>query len=176
MKRSFCCLLLLALCVLSWVSPLQAEDFNSLKRAKLTEAQSVNQLKYMMVKGFDRIKKEVVKNGSFPPFGLTLSPDAEFKAVIPDIEAKLPSQVVLVKLAESMAAIAQTRSMWAVGIMYIRAIKRDDGTYLQRIIVMTEHIAGWARHWAYPFKMEDGEFKLGTPQELEVKPVYFTKK
>ncbi|WP_156491452.1 hypothetical protein, partial [Oleiphilus sp. HI0123] len=115
MKRSFCCLLLLALCVLSWVSPLQAEDFNSLKRAKLTEAQSVNQLKYMMVKGFDRIKKEVVKNGSFPPFGLTLSPDAEFKAVIPDIEAKLPSQVVLVKLAESMAAIAQTRSMWAVG-------------------------------------------------------------
>jgi len=176
MKHLFRCFLLLALCLLSWVSPLQAADFDSSKRAKLTEVQSVKQLKYMMVKGFARIKNGIVKNGTFPPFGLLLSPDVEFKAVIPNIEAKLPSQVVLVKLAESMAAIAQTRSMWAVGIMYIRAIKRDDGTYAQRIIVMTEHIAGWARHWAYPFKVENGELKLGQPTETTVDPIYYIEK
>ncbi|MFV1872182.1 MAG: hypothetical protein ACMZ64_02485 [Oleiphilus sp.] len=182
-----------ALCIFAFITPLQAEDggakrkleesipmpekkvsdLNSLKRAKLTEEQAINQLKYMMVKGFARMEEQLVKEGAFPPFGLTLSPDGEFKAVIPDADERLPNEVVLVKLTESMAAIAKTRAMWSVGIMYIRAIKRDDGSYAQRIIVMTEHIAGWGRHWAYPFKVENGEVKLGQPTETPTAPVYY---
>lgn len=191
MSRSFRCLIVSVICILVWVSPVQAEqgkakrledtipmpkkqaDLDQLKRAKVTEEQAVNQLKYMMVKGFARMEEELLETGSFPPFGLTLSPEGDFKAVIPEMEVELPSQVTLVKLAESMEAIAKTRSMWAVGLMYIRAIKRDDGSYAQRIIVMTEHIAGWARHWAYPFKVVDGDVKLGKPTETSVKPVYY---
>lgn len=196
MTQPFRCFLLSALCLLAWVLPLQAEentakkkledsipmpekqvsDLNSLKRAKVTEEQAVNQLKYMMVKGFARMEKQIVANGTFPPFGLTLSPDGEFKAVIPEVEEELPPQIVLIKLAESMEAIAQTRAMWSVGIMYIRAIQRDDGSYAQRIIVMAEHIAGWARHWAYPFKVENGEVKLGQPTETNVEPIYYLPK
>ena len=131
----------------------------------------------MMVKGFARMEKEIVENGSFPPFGLSMLPDGEFKAVIPDLGGEfLPSHVVLPVLAQQMEAIAQTRSMWAVGLMYIRAIKREDGSYAQRIIVMTEHIAGWARHWTYPFKVVDGEVKLGKPTEGTAQPIYFVKK
>ena len=152
-------------------------DLNQIKRAKLTEEQAINQLKFMMVKGFARMEKDIVEKGSFPPFGLSLLPDGTFKAVIPDTgDVKLRPEVVLPLLAKQMEAIAQTRSMWAVGIMYIRKIKRDDGSYAQRLIVMTEHIAGWARHWAYPFKVEDGEVKLGKPTETPSQPVYYVKK
>lgn len=154
-----------------------AVDLNTLKRAKLTEEQAVNQLKFMMVKGFARMEDEIVNEGTFPPFGLALSPTGEFKAVIADTgDDELPSGMVLSVLATQMEAIAQTRTMWGVGLMYIRAIKRDDGSYAQRIIVMTEHIAGWARHWVYPFKVVDGVVKLGRPTETAADPVYFAEK
>lgn len=146
------------------------------KTAKLTEEQAVNQLKYMMVKGFSRVEKELIANGSFAPFGLSLLPDGEFKAVFIESDEKIPTQVQLIKVVESMETIAKTRTMWAVGIMYIRAVKRDDGTYAQRIIVMAEHIAGWARSWAYPFKIENGEVKLAMPNETALDPIYYVEK
>lgn len=184
MSRSFSCLIISVLCLFIWVSSSQATpllekpsaDLNSLKRAKLTEGQAINQLKFMMIKGFSRMEKELMETGAFPPFGLMLSPDGEFKAAVIESEENIPMQVQLIKMVESMEAIAKTRSMWAVGVMYIRSIKRDDGTYAQRIIVMTEHIAGWAMHWAYPFKTENGEVKLGQPTETSVKPVYYIEK
>jgi hypothetical protein len=195
MTRSFRCLIVSVLCLFIWVSPSQAEtskakkleetipmpekaiaDLNTLKRAKVTEEQAVNQLKYMMVKGFARMETELVEKGTFPPFGLTLLPDGVFKSVIIETDEKIPMQIQLIKMVESMEAIAKTRAMWAVGVMYIRAIKRDDGSYAQRLIVMTEHIAGWARHWAYPFKVENGEVKLGQPTETAVEPIYYVDK
>ncbi len=152
-------------------------DISKLKRAKLTEEQVINQLKFMMVKGFSRMEEEIVENGGFPPFGLTLMPDGTFKAVIPDTgDTRLRNEVVLAMLVKQMEAIAQTRSMWAVGVMYIRKIKRDDGSYAERLIVMTEHIAGWGRHWAYPFKVENGEVKLGKPTEAPAEPIYYVKR
>ena len=195
MTRSFRCLIVSVLCLFIWISPSQAEstkakkledtipmpekasaDLNTLKRAKVTEEQAVNQLKYMMVQGFARMEKQLVGEGSFPPFGLTLSPEGEFKAAIIDTDEKIPTQVQLIKLVETMETIAKSRAVWGVGVMYIRAIKRDDGSYAQRIIVMTEHIAGWARHWAYPFKLENGEVKLGKPTETSVEPIYYVTK
>jgi hypothetical protein len=152
-------------------------DLTKLKRAKLTEDQAIKQLKFMMVKGFARMQDLLIKEGSFPPFGLSLLPDGEFKAIIPDTGGqKIPSEIELVALAKNLEKIAKTRTMWAIGLMYIRAIKRKDGTYAQRIIVMTEHIAGWARHWAYPFKVVDGDVKLGKPTETSVEPVYYVNK
>ena len=151
-------------------------DINKLKRAKVTEEQAVNQLKYMMIKGFARMEKELVGEGSFPPFGLTLSPEGEFKALTIDAgEVDVPNEVQLAAVAKNLEAIAQTRAMWGVGLMYIRAIKLDDGSYVQRIVVMAEHIAGWARHWVYPFKVEEGVVKLGQPTESEAKPVYYAR-
>ena len=195
MTPSFRRLIVSTLCIFIWISPLQAEtgkakkledtipmpdkqaaDLNTLKRAKVTEDQAVNQLKFMMVKGFARMEKELIETGSFPPFGLALLPDGKFKAVIIETEENIPSQIQLIKMVESMETIAKTRSMWAVGVMYIRAIKRDDGSYAQRLIVMTEHIAGWARHWAYPFKIENDEVKLGQPTETPVEPIYYVNK
>ncbi len=195
MSRSFRCLIVSVLCAFIWALPVHSEegkakkleeaipmpdkpaiDLNTLKRAKVTEEQAVNQLKYMMVKGFARMEEELVKNGSFPPFGLTLMPNGEFKAVVIETDETIPTQIQLIKVVESMEAIAKTRAMWGVGVMYIRAIKRDDGTYAQRIIVMTEHIAGWARHWAYPFKVENGEVKLAQPTETPVEPIYYIEK
>jgi hypothetical protein len=195
MTCSFRRLIVSWLCLFIWISPLQAEtskakkleetipmpnkqaaDLNALKRAKVSEDQAVNQLKFMMVKGFARMEKELVEQGSFPPFGLALLPDGEFKAVVIETEENIPSQIQLIKVVESMEAIAKTRAMWAVGVMYIRAIKLDDGSYAQRLIVMTEHIAGWARHWAYPFKVENGEVKLGRPTETPAEPIYYVNK
>jgi len=153
-----------------------AADLNTLKRGKVTEEQAIYQLKYMMVKGFARMEKQIVEHGTFPPFGLTLLPDGEFKAVVIETEEEIPMQIKLIKMVESMDAIAKTRAVWAVGVMYIRAIKRDDGSYAERLIVMTEHIAGWARHWAYPFKVGNGEVKLGRPTETAVQPIYYVEK
>lgn len=152
-------------------------DITTLKRAKLSEEQAINQLKFMMVKGFARMEEEMVETGGFPPFGLTLLPNGTFKAVIPNTGGeKLRNEVVLAMLAKQMEAIAQTRSVWAVGIMYIRRIQRDDGSFAHRLIVMTEHIAGWARHWAYPYKVVDGKVKMGQPTESSAKPIYYVKK
>lgn len=196
MTLSLRCIFVSALCFMAFVSSIHAEekksikeyeevipmpkndavDIGSLKRAKLTEEQVVNQLKYMMVQGFARMEKDLVENNDFPPFGLTLFPDGEFKAVTIESEVEVPNEIALAAVAKNMEAIAQKRATWAVGIMYIRAIKRDDGSYAQRIIVMTEHIAGWARHWAYPFKIENGEVKLGKPTESPANPVYYVQK
>lgn len=194
MIRSFRCLLLTALCFVVLFSPAHAEqknaakkleetipmpkadamDLSKLKRARLTEEQAVNQLKYMMVKGFGRMEKELVGTGTFPPFGMTLSPDGEFKALTIDAgDVEVPSDVQLAAVAKNLEAIAKTRAMWGVGLMYIRAVKLDDGSYVQRIVVMAEHIAGWARHWVYPFKVEEGVVKLGQPTESPATPVYY---
>lgn len=197
MIGSFRCLFLSALCFMVIIAPAHAEeknaakkieetiplpqadniDLNKLKRAKLTEEQAVNQLKFMMVKGFARMEKELVEKGSFPPFGLTLLPDGEFKALTIDAgDVEVPSEVQLAAVAKNLEAIAKTRAMWAVGLMYIRAVKLDDGSYVQRIVVMAEHIAGWARHWVYPYKVEDGVVKLGQPVESNAQPVYYVNK
>ena len=196
MIGSFRCLFLSALCLMVILAPAHAEeknpakkleetiplpkaeniDLNKLKRAKLTEEQAVNQLKYMMVKGFARMEKELIETGNFPPFGLTLLPDGEFKALTIDSgEVDVPAEVQLAAVAKNLEAIAKTRAMWAVGLMYIRAVKLDDGSFVQRIVVMAEHIAGWARHWVYPFKVEDGVVKLGQPTEAPAQPIYYVR-
>lgn len=193
MIRPFRCLILTVFSVLMFSAPAFSEDkpskklaetipvpeakamdLNKLKRAKLTEEQAVNQLKFMMVKGFARMEKELVETGGFPPFGLTLLPDGEFKALTIDAgDVDVPSEVQLAAVAKNLEAIAKTRAVWGVGIMYIRAIKLDDGSYVQRIVVMAEHIAGWARHWVYPFKVEEGVVKLGQPVENPAQPIYY---
>jgi len=150
------------------------------RRAKLTEDQAINQLKFMMVKGWARMERQLVEQKTFQPFGLTLSPQGEFKPIfvsIADLEpgVNFRPEFVLNSVTETLKAVADSRTMWAVGVMYIQAKERPDGTHEQRIQVMTEHIAGWAHHWSYPFKITDGEVKLGAPVETDVKPVYFSK-
>ena len=149
-------------------------------RAKLTEDQAINQLKYMMVKGWARMERQLVEQKTFQPFGLTLSPQGDFKPIFVSISDLKPGEnyrpeFVLNSVTETIKAVADSRSMWAVGVMYIQAKERPDGSFEQRIQVMTEHIAGWAHHWSYPFKITDGEVKLGAPIETPVKPVYFSK-
>ena len=99
MTLSFRWILLTALCLVTFGSVVHSEediikqyeeaipmpekkaDLSSLKRAKVTEEQAVNQLKFMMIKGFARMEKTLIKEGDFEPFGLTLSPQGEFKAL-----------------------------------------------------------------------------------------------
>ena len=57
--------------------------------------------------------------------------------------------------------------------MNIETKKNADGTSRDYIRVVAEHIAGWARSWSYPYKMVDGEVKLGAPKELVLDPVYY---
>jgi len=152
-------------------------NLETLKRAKLTEEEAIKQLKYMMVLGWARMEEQLREEGTFAPFGFTLMPDGEFKAVILNSEGvRLNPGFTLDAVTQNLKAIAETRSVWAVGIMYIHVKEKSDGTYDQRIQVMTEHIAGWARHWSYPFKTIDGDVKLGAPTEMATKPVYFSKK
>jgi len=146
------------------------------RRGKLTEEQAVNQLKYMMVQGWARMERELVETKSFTPFGLTLSPDGDFKPLFVESGVgalRIKSDFALAAIIENLKAIAETRAVWAVGIIYIQAEQLKDGSYVQRIQVMTEHIAGWARHWSYPFKVTDGEVKLGAPVITPVKTTYF---
>ncbi len=151
----------------------QAADLSSLRRTKLTEEQAVNQLKFMMVKGWARVEDELIENNTFKPFGMVLSPQGEFRPVYLAEQEKLDQSVALAAIVKNLEAIAQTRSMWAVGLMYIQGKKRKDGSLDMRIMVLGEHIAGWARHWAYPFKIENGEVKLGAPAETAIEPVYY---
>jgi hypothetical protein len=149
------------------------------RKAKLTEEQVVEQLKYMMVQGWVRINDDLIKEGSFIPMGLTLSPEGDFKPVFVESgekELRVRAEFALKAVAKNLEAIAETRAVWAVGLMYIQAREKPDGKYEQRIQVMTEHIAGWARHWSYPFKVINGEVSLGAPIESKVKPIYFSKK
>lgn len=154
----------------------ESVDLSTLKRARMSEEQAMNQLKYMMVKGWAKVEKELLDRGSFQAFGMVLSPKGEFRAVYIDQQERLPPDMQLATIVKNLEAIAQTRSMFAVGVMYIQAKERSDGTIDKRIMVLGEHIAGWARHWAYPFKIEDGEVKLAAPKETSVEPVYFVQK
>jgi len=152
-------------------------DLDTLKRAKLSEKEAIKQLKYMMVLGWGRMEEQLREEGTFKPFGFTLMPNGDFKAVHLDTEGvRIKSDFTLDAVTRNLKAIAETRSVWAVGVMYIHAKEKSDGTFDQRIQVMTEHIAGWARHWSYPFKTIDGAVKLGAPIEIEVPAVYFSKK
>lgn len=154
----------------------ESVDLGTLKRARMSEEQAMNQLKYMMVKGWAKVEKELLDRGSFQAFGMVLSPKGEFRAVYIDQQERLPPDMQLATIVKNLEAIAQTRSMFAVGVMYIQAKERSDGSIDKRIMVLGEHIAGWARHWAYPFKIEDGEVKLAAPRETSVEPVYFVQK
>jgi|GEM_PF-1472005 len=148
------------------------------RTAKLTEKEVIEQLKYMMVKGWVRIDRELVEKRTFLPMGLTLSPEGDFKPIFVETgegAMRVRADFALNAVAKNLKAIAETRAVWAVGLMYIQAKEKPDGTHEQRIQVMTEHIAGWARHWSYPFKITDGEVKLGAPIERAVQPTYFSK-
>ena len=149
-------------------------------KTKLTEEQAVEQLKYMMVKGWIKMERVLVESGSFLPFGMTLMPDGEFKSLLVNSnvteELTVSPEFALNAVIENLKAIAETRAVWGVGLMYIQAQEKKDGTFEQRIQVLTEHIAGWARHWSYPYKVVDGVVKLGAPTETLAKPVYFSKK
>jgi len=148
------------------------------RKGKLTEEQAVNQLKYMMVQGWARMERELVEFGTFTPFGLTLSPQGDFKPLFVESGVgalRIKSDFALGAVVENLKAIAKTRAVWAVGLIYIQAKELPDGSHVQRIQVMTEHIAGWARHWSYPFKIENAEVKLGAPLETAVKTTYFEK-
>jgi len=148
------------------------------RRGKLTEEQAVNQLKYMMVQGWARMERELVEYGTFSPFGLTLSPDGDFKPLFVESgegALRIKADFALAAVVENLKEIAKTRAVWGVGVIYIQAREMEDGSNVQRIQVMTEHIAGWARHWSYPFKVTNGEVKLGAPAETAVSTVYFSK-
>jgi hypothetical protein len=153
--------------------PKNEVDLNSIRRGKLTEEQATAQLKFMMVKGWERIEDDLIERGSFKPMGMILQPDGEFKPLRIEGQDEYNQEFVLNGIVESLKEIAKTRSVWAVGIIWVTGKKQQDGTYYKQIMVLTEHIAGWARHWAYPYKLVDGEIKLGSSIETQVKPIYF---
>jgi len=155
--------------------PVQAGDVDitTLKRARVSEEQAVAQLKFMMIEGWKRMEEDLLERGSFKPFGLTLSPQGEFRPLYLDTPEDLNQQIHVDALVKNLKAIAQTRSVWCVGMMYVTGNQRSDGTYNKRIAVVGEHIAGVARAWSYPYKIIDGEVKLGTSKESEMEPVYF---
>jgi len=148
-------------------------DLSSIKRGRLTEEQAVSQLKFMMVAGWKRMERDLLTRGSFKAFGLTLSPKGEFKPLFIDSQEEMPQDVQISALVKNVEAIAQTRSVWGVGLMYVTGNTREDGTIDKRIAVIAEHIAGFGRAWSYPYKLVDGELKLGSPTEKEMRPVYF---
>jgi len=148
-------------------------DLNTIRRATLTEEQATKQLKYMMVKAWERIEPDLLERGSFKPMGMILQPDGEFKPLRVEGQGQFKQEFAMNGIVESLKEIARTRSVWAVGIIWVTGAKQADGTYYKQIMVLTEHIAGWARHWAYPYKLVDGEVKLGSSVETSVKPVYF---
>lgn len=151
----------------------QAVDLNQNRQASLTEEQAVAQLKYMMVQGWSRMEKELLELGGFFPFGMVLSPEGKFNVMAIENQMLIKKDHQLVTIIEYLKRIAKERTKWAVGLMYIEKVKNDDGSSTEYITVVAEHIAGWARTWAYPFKVVDGEVKLGAPKEIVIKPAYF---
>jgi len=148
-------------------------DLNQMRQGKVTEQQAVDQLKYMMVQGWIRMEKQLLERGGFLPFGMVLSPEGEFNVLAIEHQGLVKKDYQLVSIIEYLKRIAKTRSKWAVGLMYIEKVKNADGTSVDYIKVVAEHIAGWARSWSYPYKMVDGEVKLGAPKELALESVYF---
>ncbi|KZZ66129.1 hypothetical protein A3765_19740 [Oleiphilus sp. HI0130] len=105
--------------------------------------------------------------------GMTLDPDGNFRAIRVDGQDEMPQEVALEALVKALQGLAANRTQWAVGIIYVTGRKLDDGTILRQIVVASEHIAGWARSWTYPYGVIDGEVKMGQPTEREMKPVYY---
>lgn len=155
--------------------PTQGEiaDLNQNRQAQVTEEQAVAQLKYMMVQGWARMEKELLEIGGFLPFGMVLSPDGAFNVLAIENQTLIKKDHQLVSIVEYLKRIAKTRTKWAVGLMYVETIKNDDGSSMDYITVLAEHIAGWARSWSYPYKVVDGVVKLAAPKESVIKPVYF---
>lgn len=144
------------------------------KTHKLTEEQVVKQLKFMMVNGWARIEKDLVEKKKFNPIGMVLYPNGDAKPVYHENQDKMDPHLQLAMIAKTLKEIAKTRMVWAVGILFSQVQKDKDGNQVNVIVVNTEHIAGWGRHWAYPYFVEKGELLLGQPTETPTtKPFYF---
>ena len=145
------------------------------KRAKVTEEQALAQLKYMMVAGFKRLEPQLLEKGSFKPMGMTLDPDGNFRAIKVDGQEEMPQELAVQGLVQALKGLAANRTQWAVGLIYVTGTKTEDGEVERRIVVIAEHIAGWARSWHYPYGVIDGEVKMGQPAEFPMAPVYYTR-
>lgn len=143
------------------------------KRAKVTEEQAIAQLKYMMISAFKRNETDLLERGSFKPMGMTLDPDGNFRAIRVDGQDEMPQDVAIEALVRALQGLASNRTQWAVGLIYVTGRKMEDGSILRQIVVASEHIAGWARSWTYPYAIIDGQVKMGQPVEQEMKPVYY---
>lgn len=143
------------------------------KRAKLTEEQAVAQLKYMMINAFKRVQPDLKERGSFKPLGMTLDPDGTFRGIRVDGQDEMPQEVAIEALVSALKGLATNRTQWAVGLIYVSGNKMSDGTINRKIVVTTEHIAGWARSWIYPYAIIDEDVKMGQPVEQKMKPVYY---
>ncbi len=143
------------------------------RKAKLTEEQAINQLKYMMVSGWAKIEEPLVKEGKFNPLGLVLYPDGTFKPMYLANQDAIEPALQLALVAKQLEAVALSRAVWGVGLMYAQKTTMKDGTDVNLIMVNTEHIAGWGRHWAFPYYVDNGELKLGQPKETATPPFYF---
>lgn len=143
------------------------------KRAKLTEEQALAQLQYMMVEGFKRLQPQLLEKGSFKPMGMTLDPDGTFRAIRVDGQDEMPQELALEGLVQALKGLASNRTQWVVGLIYVTGTKNEDGSFDRRIVVIAEHIAGWARSWHYPYAIVDGEVKMAAPAEFPMSPVYF---
>jgi hypothetical protein len=142
-------------------------------RAKMTEEQAVLQLKYMMVNAWAYIEQPLVKEGKFNPLGMVVYPDGTFKPMYLAEQDSVDPALQLGLIAKQLEVVAQTRAVFGVGLMYAQKTKMKDGTDLNLIMVNTEHIAGWGRHWAYPYTIENGELLLGQPKETPTPAFYF---
>lgn len=142
-------------------------------KAKLTEEQVIKQLKYLMVSGWAKVEKALVANGKFNPMGMVLYPDGVAKPVYVENQDKMDPNLQLAIIAKTLKEIAQSRAVWGVAILFSQVKKDKEGNAINVIIVNTEHIAGWGRHWAYPYFVEKGELLLGQPTESATKPFYF---
>jgi hypothetical protein len=143
------------------------------KRAKVTEEQAIAQLKYMMVAAFKRNEPDLLERGSFKPMGMTLDPDGAFRAIRVDGQDEMPQDVAIEALVRALQGLASNRTQWSVGLIYVTGKKLEDGNVARKIVVVAEHIAGWARSWTYPYAVIDGVVKMGQPLEQEMKPVYY---
>ena len=143
------------------------------KRAKVTEEQAIAQMKYMMVAAFKRNEPDLLERGSFKPMGMTLDPDGSFRAIRVEGQDEMPQDVAIEALVRALQGLAANRTQWVVGLIYVTGRKLEDGTTLRQIVVVAEHIAGWARSWSYPYAVIDGQVKMGQPTESEMRPVYY---
>ena len=143
------------------------------KRARVTEEQAIAQMKYMMIAAFKRNEPDLLERGSFKPMGMTLDPDGNFRSIRVEGQDEMPQDVAIEALVRALQGLASNRTQWSVGLIYVTGSKLEDGTMLRKIVVVAEHIAGWARSWVYPYAVVDGQVKMGQPEEREMKPVYY---